>query len=64
MNRSTFCEIKYINRQFFCKGRVYDWGWFQNTDSLTHTKISARRKWIVTRSVLSELVRHFIENQD
>ena len=26
--------------------------------------VSARRKWIVTRSVLSELVSHLIESQD
>ena len=41
MNRSTFCEIKYMNRlSFFSKGGAYDWGWFQNTDSHTHTKIT------------------------
>ena len=41
MNRSTFCEIKYMNRLvvFFFKGRVYDWGWFQITDSHISTKI-------------------------
>ena len=39
MNKLTFCEIKYVNRLFFFKGRVYDWGWFQNTDSHTRTKI-------------------------
>ena len=33
MERSTFCEIKYMNRLgFIFKGQVYDWGWFQNTD--------------------------------
>ena len=42
MNRSTFCEIKYLNRLFFFKGRVYDWGWFQNTDSHTRKKIIPR----------------------
>ena len=26
--------------------------------------VSARRKWIMTRIVLSELVRHLIESQD
>ena len=40
MNRSTFCEIKYMNRLDFIKGQVYDWGWFQNTDSYTRTKIT------------------------
>ena len=40
MNRSTFRKIKYMNRLGFFKGRVYDWGWFQNTDSYTRTKIT------------------------
>ena len=40
MNRSTFCEIKYIDRLFFFKGQVYDWDWFQKTDSHIHTKIT------------------------
>ena len=42
MNRSTFCEIKYMNRLGFIKGWVYDWDWFQNcyTDSHTSTKIT------------------------
>ena len=35
-----FCEIKYMNRLGFFKGRVYDWGWFQNTDSHTRTLIT------------------------
>ena len=39
MNRSTFCEMKYMNRLFFLKAWVYDWGWFQNTDSDTRTKM-------------------------
>ena len=26
MNRSTFCEIKYMNRLGLFKGCVYDWG--------------------------------------
>ena len=38
MDRSTFCEIKYMNRLGFFKGRLYDWAWFQNTDSHTRTK--------------------------
>ena len=40
----TFCEIKYMNRLGFFfkkkKGRVYDWGWFQNTDWHTRTEIT------------------------
>ena len=40
MNRSTLCEIKYMNRLFFFKGQVNDWGWFQNTDSHAHIKIT------------------------
>ena len=43
MNRSTLCEIKYMNRLFFFYQRpasaIYDKGWFQNTDSRTRTKI-------------------------
>ena len=41
MNRSTFCEIKYMKRLFFfSKNRVYDSCWFQNTDSHTRIKIT------------------------
>ena len=40
MNRSTFCEIKFMKGLFFFLGQVYDWGWFQNTGSLTRTKIT------------------------
>ena len=41
MNRSTFSEIKYMNRLSVCfKGLVYDWGWFQNTDSPTRTNVT------------------------
>ena len=40
MNRSTFCEIKYMNRLGFFKGCVYDWGWFQSTDMHTRAKIT------------------------
>ena len=29
-----------ISLDCFFKGRVYDWGWFQNTDSHTRTKIT------------------------
>ena len=35
MNRSTFCEIKFMN-VFFSKGQVYDWGWFK---ILTRTSV-------------------------
>ena len=38
MNRTTFCEIKYMNKLgFFFKDQVYDWDWFRNTDLHTHT---------------------------
>ena len=40
MNWSTFCEIKYMNRHFFIKCHVYDWGIFQNTGSHICTKIT------------------------
>ena len=40
MDMSTFSEIKYMNRLGFSKGRVYNWGWFQNTDLHTSTKIT------------------------
>ena len=41
MNRSTFCEIKYMNGLgLFFKDWVYDWGLFQNTGSHTRTKIT------------------------
>ena len=38
MNLSSSFEIKYMKGLFF-KGHVYDWCWFQNTGSHTHTKI-------------------------
>ena len=38
MNKSTFCEIKYINGLFF-KGQVYDCGRLQNTGSHTVQKL-------------------------
>ena len=31
-----------MNRLGFFKGQVYDWGWFQNTDSHSRTKITPR----------------------
>ena len=40
MNRLTVCEIKYMNRLGFFQSLVYDWGWFQSTDSHTHTNIT------------------------
>ena len=41
MNRSTLCDIKYMNGLlFFFNGQVYDWGWFQNTRSHTRTKVT------------------------
>ena len=39
MNRSTFCEIKYLN-DIFLKGQVCDWGLSQNTGVHTHIKIT------------------------
>ena len=40
MNWSTFCEIKYMNRHFFFKCHVYDWGRFKKNGSHAHTKIT------------------------
>ena len=42
MNGSTFCEIKYMKGVFF----VYDsdWGWSENTDSHTHTKMTHKKR--------------------
>ena len=42
MNGSTFCEIKYMKVFFF----VYDsdWGWSENTDSHTHTKMTHKKR--------------------
>ena len=60
-NRSTFCEIKYMNRLGFFKGLVYGWGGFK---ILTPKPIPNYPKSNTHTHTITEDMKGYINSKD